>query len=116
MAETLQRYRNAGIPIERAMPKIFVALRVSVSVSLDLTKIDIEQVFGFPLDELLHEDWRLQHDRHIDSLGQAIGRAAFGHGIEALLVPSAADSAGTNIVLFPDVLKAGSEVTAEGVQ
>ena len=60
MAETLQHYRNAGIPIEKAMPKVFVALRVSVSASVDLTKIDIEHVFGFPLDELLQEDWRLQ--------------------------------------------------------
>ncbi len=32
MAETLQRYRNAGIPIEKAMPKVFVAVR-SVCVS-----------------------------------------------------------------------------------
>ncbi len=86
------------------------------SGSLDLTEIDIEHLFGFPLGELLQEDWRLQQDHNVESRGQAIGRAACAQGIEALLVPSAADKEGKNIVLFLEVLRAGSEIAAEGVQ
>lgn len=115
MAETLKRYRSAGIPIEKAMPKVFVGIKISISQSLDLTAIDVERVFGFSMSELLQEDWKLQQEGNVESRGQSIGRAVFALGIEALRVPSAADKGGQNIVVFPDVLQSGSAITAEGV-
>lgn len=41
---------------------------------------------------------------------QALGAAALGLGVEGLLVPSAS-RLGTNLILFPDNLSAGSRVT-----
>jgi RES domain-containing protein len=114
MAETLRRYREGAIPIELAMPRVFVAIRVSVSQALDLRGMDLEGSIGASMTDLLLEDWRAQQQTNIESRGQSIGRAACTQGIEALIVPSAADSSGVDVVLFPDVLKPGSSVIAHG--
>ena len=108
MAETLQYFRYHRIPIEKAMPRLFVAIKVSVSRSLDLRDSDRLRTLGVSQQEILDADWRMKISASEESLTQAIGRAAFSAGIEALLTPAAAERTGTNAVVFPDILQRGS--------
>jgi RES domain-containing protein len=88
MAETLWLYRRAGIPVEKAMPRLFVALRVSVSRALDLTIEGYLQRFGIDRNSLSADDWRSEQERGEAALTQTVGRVALATGIEAMLVPS----------------------------
>jgi hypothetical protein len=108
MAETLQYFRYHRIPIVKAMPRLFVAIKVSVSRSLDLRDSDRLRTLGVSHQEILDTDWRLEISAGEESLTQAIGRAAFSIGIEALLTPAAAERTGTNAAIFPDMLQPGS--------
>ncbi len=108
MAETLQHYRYYGIAVQDAMPRVFVAIEVSIQRSMDLTNTDRLSDLGNYLRQSLEEDWRAINSRAAEALGQAIGRAAFNAGIEALLTPSSVDKEGTNLAIFRDSLLSGS--------
>jgi hypothetical protein len=59
---------------------------------------------------MLDEDWRKEVQKMREPMSQAIGRAAFSAGLEVILVPSSADPAGANVVVFPDLLSPGSRL------
>jgi len=63
---------------------------------------------GFTLTELLDEDWEGIQAGGGESWTQAIGRGSRKAGFEAILVHSARNRGGRNIVIFPDHLGAGS--------
>jgi RES domain-containing protein len=115
MTETLRHYRYYEIPIMDAMPKVFVAIKLSVQRSLDLTSSDALGILGVPLGEILDEDWRAKCKRMEESLTQAIGRAAFSAGFEALIAPSSEDRTGTNVIVYPDALSAASRFEVMGM-
>ena len=108
MVETLQYFRYHRIPIIKSMPRSFIAINVSVSRSIDFLDAIRLQALGVSRDEILDLDWRMKMNAGEEPLTQAIGRAAFSVGIEALLAPAAADRTGTNVVIFPENLDAGS--------
>jgi RES domain-containing protein len=114
MAEALRHHRYYGIPITDVMPRLFVAIEVSVRRSMDLTDPALRAKLGLILEENLDEDWRREVQMMREPMSQAIGRAAFAAGIEVLLVPSSADRAGANVVVFPDLLSPGSRLTVLG--
>lgn len=49
-------------------------------------------------------DWRREMRAGHEPITQAIGRAAFEVGWEGLIVPSAADPGGYNLLVFPESL------------
>jgi len=108
MAETLHYFRYHRIPIVKSMPRFFVAIKVSVSRSIDLRDSDRLRTLGVSQQEILDADWRMKITAGEESLTQAVGRAAFSAGIEALLAPAAAERTGTNVVIFPEILEPGS--------
>ena len=61
-------------------------ISAKLSNALNLTDGKVRQQLRVSLSKLLGEDWREQQDRGNESLTQAIGRAAFETGLEALLV------------------------------
>ncbi len=70
-----------------------------LSAVLDLRS---PQGFGVDADLLLHDyDYSLSH---------AVAAAAFGQGVEAILVPSAT-ALGDNLVVYPSLLQPGSRLT-----
>ena len=93
MAETLRNFRYYGLDISKAMPRVFVAVRVSLENLLDLTRGAVRQKLGISMRTMQDEDWRMIQRRG-ESLTQNIGRAAFALALEGLLVPSAVDSTG----------------------
>ncbi len=115
MAETVRRYRYAGVPVEKAMPKVFVAVEVSLSQSLDLTESDILRELGIVVESLATVDWMARQERGEEILTQVIGQAVAASKIEAMFVPSLTDRTGTNVVIFPEALRPGSTIHVRDV-
>ena len=115
MMETLAHYRYFGIPIEDAMPRMFVAIQVKVSSVLDLRGPESVRRLGVSKRVLLTTDWRWELLTGLLSISQMIGSAAFNLGVEGLLVPSVAERKGTNLLLFPENLLKDSKVSVLGL-
>jgi len=54
-------------------------------------------------------DWRKEVAAGREPITQSIGRAAFEIGLEGIIVPSAADPNGHNLLIFPGNRQPGSE-------
>jgi len=115
MVETLAHYRYYGIAIEDAMPRMFVGIQVKVSSVLDLRGPESIRRLGVSKRVLLTADWRRELLTGLLPISQLIGLAAFNLGVEGLLVPSAAERNGTNLLLFPDNLLKDSKVSVLGI-
>jgi RES domain-containing protein len=100
----------AGIRTAVRTPRLVVAISFSLSKVLDLTLPEVRRLLGVTLETLRQEDWRKVQDQGFESLTQALGRAAAGSGVEAMLVPSARIRKGVNVVYFPQNLQLGSRV------
>jgi RES domain-containing protein len=76
----------------------------------DLTAPGNRRRIGFSREELVLEDWHAIQSAGEESWTQAIGRGALNAGFEGLLVPSAQNRTGTNLVVFPENLQARSSM------
>ena len=110
LAEVLSRFRDYGITVADAMPRVLAAVEVSVASLADLTTPGARKSLRVSRRRMRKEDWRRATDEGREALTQAIGRAAFERGLEGLLVFSAPDPAGHNLVLFPARLGAASRL------
>lgn len=111
MAETLAHNRYYGIPLQDAMPRTFVAVAVKLQSVLDLRDGAVRQRLQVSLNRILTVDWRKEVHAGREPITQAIGRAASEVSLEGLIVPSAADPDGHNLLIFPANLQPGSEFT-----
>ena len=111
LAETLFRNRTSGVPIQNLMPRVIVAVNVVLLKVLDLRNGKIRQRLHVSVAKLLVIDWRAEVYAGRSPTTQQMGRAARLTGWEALIVPSAADSGGHNLVVFPDSLAAESQLS-----
>jgi len=59
-------------------------------------------------DAIRNLDWRRENRRRREALTQSWGWAFQNAGFEAILVPSAANSKGVNLVVFPENLAPAS--------
>lgn len=109
MAEALAFHRRAGIPVEQAMPRVFVSIRVHAQRILSLTDGHIRTLLRISHRGLTEEQWQEKQNRGREALTQAIGRVARNLGFEGLLT-SSAQGAGENIVIFSDKLLPGSRL------
>ena len=87
-----------------------MALDASLASLADLTDGSARRILRVSRRRLRSEPWRRAADAGREALTQAIGRAAFEAGLEALLVPSAANRAGANLVVFPERLRPDSRL------
>jgi hypothetical protein len=110
MAEALAHSRYFGFPIEAAMPRTFVAIEVTLSALIDFRLGFVRQRLRVSLDRILFVDWRKEVRAGREPITQSIGRAAFEVGVEAMIIPSAADSSGPNLMVFPSNLRPGSSI------
>jgi len=94
-------------------PRVLAGVHLKLQRALNLIEnAELAQTMG--LAETLAEDWRTVNDGGSESLGQALGRAAQQLGAEAMMVPSAQVNGGSNIVVFPESLRAHSQLQVIG--
>ena len=102
--EVLAHFRHYAIPIESAMPRVTVAVRVELARVLDLTDGTTRSALRVSERRMLGEPSREEQAAGREALTQAMGRLAHELGWEALVVPSAARRGGVNLIIFPDNL------------
>jgi RES domain-containing protein len=102
MAESLAHARHYGFPEHSVMPRTFVAISFRLKRVLDLTDGSVRQRLSVSLKRILDTGWRAEMNAGVMPLTQLLGQAAAEAGLEGLLVPSAADLGGRNIVAFPE--------------
>jgi RES domain-containing protein len=115
MAETLAHHRYYGIPIEDAMPRVFVAIEARLRFVLDLREGAVRQRLQVSMERILAVDWRGEIREGRQPVTQLIGQAAWESGWEGLIVPSAADPKGNNLVILPECLRPESSLTVLNV-
>ncbi len=108
--ESLAHFRYYSIPIHAAMPRMFVAIHAQLIKVLDLTEGANRKRLQIAESRLLKCDWRKEMASGQDALSQLVGRAAKEAGFEALVVRSAEDPEGVNLVIFPDNLQKSSQL------
>ena len=108
MEETLAHSRYYELPVHAAMPRTFVAIAFHLVSVLDLTDGAVRRSLPVSKKRLLECDWRAGVQAGKTPLTQQIGRAVHRAGLEGLLVPSAADLGGWNLVVFVENLQSGS--------
>ena len=127
MAEALAHYRYYGLPIESAMPKVFVSVKARLNLVLPVLPVTHARVWrerglarevhrsvwralGLTFLRLRRERWREMQDMGKEARTQAIGRLCWEAKLEGLLVPSVADLDGVNLVYFPHNRKSESSM------
>jgi RES domain-containing protein len=108
LAEVLAHFRHYKLPVHKAMPRVIVSVEAKLTGLLDLTDSVVRKVLGVAEKRLLTEPWRKLQKRGKEALTQAIGRLAYESDFEGLIVPSAAQKGGTNVIVFPANLDAPS--------
>jgi RES domain-containing protein len=111
MAETLAHNRYYGIPIEDAMPRTFVAIKVKLHMLLDLRDGDVRRRLQMSEDRILGVDWRAEMHAGHEPITHPLARAVHAGPWEGLIVPSSADRNGHNLLIFPDKLGPNSTMT-----
>jgi RES domain-containing protein len=110
MAETLAFAIYYQLPVHVSMPRTFVAIEFDLGAVLDLTTGRNRQSLGISEQRLLECDWRREAERGDVPLTQAVGRSAHQTGLEGILVRSAADPTGRNLVVFVENLRPESSL------
>lgn len=110
MAESLAHHRYYGLPISAALPRTFVALEIKIQSIVDFRLGWIRKKLGVSFQRMVSLDWRAESKKKKSPLTQILGQAGAECGFEGLIVPSAADPHGYNLVLFPHNLKAISKI------
>jgi RES domain-containing protein len=105
--EALSHHRYYHLPVERALPRVIASIQLCLQRVLNLTSPQVLRKLKLTRRRLLEEDWRACNRRGAEALTQALGRLAWhdewgdDRRWEGLLVPSAHDPAGVNLLAFP---------------
>ena len=102
--EVLAHFRYYGLPIESAMPRVTVSVRVEVERLLDFTDGSIRSSFRLSAKRLIAEPWRIKQESGHEAITQALGRVVKQWGLEGMLVRSAASGNGVNLIIFSENL------------
>lgn len=108
LAEALAHVRYYNLPTSRALPRVLVALRLEASRVLDLRNGAVRRALVLSDHTIRTLDWRAENRSGTEAVTQAWGFALAGAGFEAVIVPSAADAHGVNVLVFPENRLAGS--------
>jgi RES domain-containing protein len=108
--EARQQNLRLGVPPWMALPLVLTAIEVDLEPVLDLTDGQVRRALRVSRTRMLEEPWWVLQERGQEALTQALGRLAREHGFAALLAPSKAQPRGTNVVIYPDRLVAGSRL------
>jgi len=112
--EAYQQFLAFGFSLSSMQPRVTAGAKIVLQEVFDLTSPTNRRKIAFSRNELVSEDWHAIQSAGDESWTQAIGRGALKAGSEGLLVPSAQNPKGTNLVIFPKNLHAGSSMKILG--
>ena len=101
--ETRRHFVHYGLDAAKPEPRVLVTLEVEVGKVLDLFRLDGLGA-SIRMQQLVDDDWERANEGGEESLSQAMGRASFSLGYEAMLAPSAVYRRRRNVVVFPENL------------
>jgi len=113
LKESRRVVRYFGIKKPQNQPRVLVELQANLERVADLTKLD-DHLSWPGIDELLTENWEQLNAGGKETLSQAFGRALFDLGFSGLLVPSARDRRGRNLIWFPENLRGNEKIRIIG--
>ena len=99
--EVLANGSHFHLPVEDALPQVLAAARAVLQRVLDLTDAKIRKMLRLSRETLFSEDWQATNADGGEALTQAIGRLVWDAVWEGLIVPSAPDPRGVNLIVFP---------------
>jgi RES domain-containing protein len=108
LSEALAHVRYYNLPTSKALPRVLVALRLKATRVLDLRDGQVRKALMLSEKTLRKLDWRGVNQRGSEAVTQAWGYALACSGCEAVIVPSAAEARGANVLVFPENLLGGS--------
>ncbi len=111
LAEALAHTKYFNLPTSKALPRVLVALRLKASRVLDLRDGQVRKALILSENIIRRLDWRAENQHGAEAVTQAWGFVLARGGFEAAIVPSAADSHGSNVLVFPQNLLAGGQFT-----
>jgi len=100
VAESLGVTAHFGFDPSSRLPLTLVALDASLHGILDFSNAKTRKAIGVSVTAMLDCDWRRENHRGAEALTQALGRAAFDLGVEAIIVPSAVKRTLANVNVF----------------
>lgn len=109
LAEALSTVHYFGLPMAQALPRVLVALRLKVRHVLDLREGKVRSALRLSEQAMRALDWRAENQRGTEALTQAWGQAFAAAHFEAVIVPSAPQAHGVNVLVFPDNLRNDSD-------
>jgi RES domain-containing protein len=109
LAEAKANHLYYGLDPADALPRVIVAVNLKLAKVLDLTNGMIRKSLAVSATKMRDDDWRALNRRGVESLTQAIGRAAYQSSLEGLIVPAC--DGGMNLVWFPGNLRGASKAT-----
>jgi RES domain-containing protein len=110
MHEANAHFRYYRLPLWKGMPRVVVGVRVVLETLLDLTTRSVAISLPEPMKLLLAEDWRAIMAHGNEATTQALGRAAYQAGIQAIRTPSKPDPQGFNLTVFPERFTKNSQL------
>lgn len=108
LTEVLAHVKYFSLPLNKAMPRVLVALYLKAHRALDLRNGEIRRALRLSDDTIRKLDWRAENQNGREAITQAWGQVFSDAGFEAVIVPSAADANSTNVLVFPNNLQSGS--------
>ena len=108
LGEALSNVRYYHLPEAKAMPRVVVALQLKARRVLDLRDGKVRNMLRLSEKTIRMLDWRAENQSGKEAVTQAWGHAFSAAGFEAVIVPSAADGGGANLLVFPQNLQPGS--------
>ena len=115
LAEALAHVNYYRLPLANALPRVLVGLQLKARRVLDLRDGKVRNALKLSEAKIRELDWRAENQKGMEAVTQAWGTAFARAGYEAVIVPSAANPGGANVLVFSENLLPGSwfQVTNE---
>lgn len=110
LAEALSANRYYGFPDSKSTPLVFVSAKAKLQNVIDLRDGMVRKRLRTSIAAIIDTDWRKENQGGKEAITQAWGWAFQKAGLEAILCPSASTKGGSNLIVFPENLKKGSQL------
>jgi RES domain-containing protein len=117
LTATQEAYQNInlfGFPMTSIEPRVMAGVKVTIGKALDLTDPRVRAKLGMTLTSMLDEDWESIQASGEEARTQTIGRGCSLAGFEGMIVPSARNRKGKNVVILMANLAKDSEIRILG--